>query len=312
MQKTKGFTLIEMLISMAIFAVVAFLTMMVVTGALRYNAQQQATVAAQSKLRRVTEVIGQEVRSSVFGGVAHAPYNSNNTELSIYLLDQGAGYTVVTEPSFSSLTSFRILTENQPTIGQVLLVDSQGDSTVTPIVKPSATLFPVSGINGAGADWRINHAGCTNGITHNRFLQAFGVKSLGFRLDVATKRLMLNEDGVETPMAFGITDFKVEYVYLKDSGGAPYKRTTPFLDAGLPVKIYEDKTTTPYTKYILSELQITISTEEQGKTKVTRTYTGQIPLLISSNDDFVSTGNNVAAAPASQNRFNFNGVKLCN
>ena len=98
MHKIKGFTLIEMLISMAIFAVVAFLTMMVVTNALRYNAQQQATVAAQSKLRRVTEVIGQEVRSSVFGGVAHAPYNSNNTQLSIYLLDQGAGYTVVTEP----------------------------------------------------------------------------------------------------------------------------------------------------------------------------------------------------------------------
>lgn len=312
MHKHRGFTLVEMLISMTIFAVVAFLTMVVITSALRYNAQQQATVAAQSKLRRVVEVIGQEVRSSVFGGVAHAPYNSNHNQLSIYLLDQGAGYTVVNEGSFNSLSSFSIMTENQPTFSQALLVDSFGNPDVIPPVPPSARLFPVSNVTPTGTDtWRISHAGCTNGIDHNRFLQAFGVKSLGFRLDAATRRLMLSEGGTEVPMAFGITDFKVQYVYAKQSGGAPEKRTTPFLAAdGLPAKIHT--TTTPPETYLLSELQITISTEEQGKTTVTRTYTGQVPLLISSNDDFVSTGNNVAATPANQNKFNFTGVSLCN
>jgi prepilin-type N-terminal cleavage/methylation domain-containing protein len=313
MRETRGFTLIEMLISMAIFAVVAFLTMVVVTQALQYNAKQQATVAAQSKLRRVIEVIGQEVRSSVFGGVAHAPYASNNTQLSFYLLEQGSGYTVATQPFFEGLSSFNILTENEPTLNEIILVDSYGDPKVTPKVEPSATLFPVSGIVSAGTDtWRINHAGCTNGIKHNRYLQAFGVHSLGFRLDAASKRLMLSEDGVEAPMAFGITEFKIDYIYTKGSGGTE-KRSTPYLDpiTNLPVKILTTKAPTPVETYLLSELHITVSTEELGKEKVTRTYTGQIPLLISSNNDFKST-NNGANLPKKENTFNFDGVRLCN
>ncbi len=301
MRATRGFTLIEMLISMAIFAVVAFLTMTVVTQALQYNARQQATVAAQSKLRRVIEVIGQEVRGSVFGGVAHAPYNSNNEQLSIYLLEQGSGYTVVTEPLFASLSSFKILTETAPVLDEVLLVDSWGNKDVTPAIEASTTLFPVT-VTPAGTDiWSINHPGCTNGIDHNRYLQAFGVNSIGFRLDNASKMLMLSENGIETPMAFGITKFQVEYLYSKQSGGIE-RRSTPFLDTdtNLPAKIH--KTTTPVETYVLSELQITVSTEETGKDKVTRTYTGQVPLLISSNTD----------TSTKENRFDFEGVKLCN
>jgi prepilin-type N-terminal cleavage/methylation domain-containing protein len=309
MRDTRGFTLIEMLISMAIFAVVAFLTMIVVTQALQYNAKQQATVAAQSKLRRVTEVIGQEVRSSVFGGVSHAPYASNNNQLSFYLLEQGSGYTVASEALFEGLTSFKILTENEPTLNEIILVDSYGDPDATPVVKPSATIFPVSGIASAGTDtWKINHASCTNGVKHNRYLQAFGVHSLGFRLDAASKTLMLSEDGVESPMAFGITKFEIFYVYTKQSGGTE-RRPTPYLNDLLPAKIY--RTETPAETYILSELQITVSTEELGREKITRTYTAQIPLLISSNNDFESTKNG-AKVPQKENVFNFDGVKLCN
>jgi prepilin-type N-terminal cleavage/methylation domain-containing protein len=313
MRETRGFTLIEMLISMAIFAVVAFLTMIVVTQALQYNAKQQATVAAQSKLRRVTEVIGQEVRSSVFGGVANAPYASNNTQLSFYLLEQGSGYTVASEAFFEGLSSFNILTENQPTLNEIILVDSYGDPKAIPEVKPSATIFPVSGIAAAGTDtWRINHASCTNGVKHNRYLQAFGVHSLGFRLDAASQRLMLSEDGVESPMAFGITKFEIFYIYTKQSGGTE-RRPTPFIDKDtlLPAKIYTTEAPAPIETYLLSELQITVSTEELGREKITRTYTGQIPLLISSNNDFKSTKNG-ATVPNKENTFNFSGVKLCN
>jgi prepilin-type N-terminal cleavage/methylation domain-containing protein len=307
MRTTRGFTLIEMLVSMSIFAVVAFLTMTVVTQALQYNARQQATVAAQSKLRRVIEVIGQEVRGSVFGGVSHAPYNSNNGQLSLYLLEQGSGYTVATEPSFETLSYFKILTETQPVFDEVILVDSEK----TNVKDPTATLFPISTIVSSGVDtWRLNHPSCINGIFHNRYLQAFGVNSVGFRLDNASKTLMLNEDGIETPMAFGITQFKVEYLYTKQSGGTE-RRSTPFLDpnTNLPAKIY--KTTAPVEVYILSELQITVSTEEIGKGKVTRTYTGQVPLLISSNNDFKSM-NGGSKTATKENIFDFEGVRLCN
>jgi hypothetical protein len=284
-----------------------------VTQALQYNAKQQATVAAQSKLRRVTEVIGQEVRSSVFGGVAHSPYTSNDKQLSFYLLEQGSGYTVASEALFEGLSSFNILTENEPTLNEIILVDSYGDPKATPEVRPSATIFPVSGIASAGTDtWRINHASCTNGVKHNRYLQAFGVHSLGFRLDAASKTLMLSEDGVESPMAFGITKFEIYYIYTKQSGGTE-RQPTPFIDdiTKLPAKIYTTKAPAPAETYLLSELQITVSTEELGREKITRTYTAQIPLLISSNNDFESTKNG-AKVPQKENIFNFDGVKLCN
>jgi prepilin-type N-terminal cleavage/methylation domain-containing protein len=301
MRHTRGVSLIEMIISMAIFSVVGFLTFMIVTGALGYNARQQATVAAQGKLRRVVEVVSQEFRSSVFGGISNQPYVSNAGQVSFYLLDQGAGYTLNPEVNFSTAGSFKILSENEPNLSEIILVDS-GDKNAIPLRLPSAKIFPVTNVASSGIDtWTITHAGCSNGIDYNPYLQAFGVRSVGFKLDNATKVLGLSENGQDYPMAFDITQFKLEYVYT-ELDGSQEKRSMPYLDdiTNLPVKIYKNLLTNK--KYTLSELQFTLSTVEKGKGDVVRTYTGQIPLLISSND-----GGGVSA-----NVFDFEGVKPCN
>jgi prepilin-type N-terminal cleavage/methylation domain-containing protein len=292
MRQTRGVTLIEMLISMAIFAVVAFLTFMVVTGALRYNARQQATVAAQAKLRRVVEVVSQEFRGALFGGISNSPYVSNQEQVSFYLLDQGAGYTLMPDAGFSAASSFRVVAVNEPNISQALLIDP-GDPYATPPRNPLAKIFPVTNVMSGATDiWTINHAGCTNGIPHLPALQVFGARSVGFRLDEATGILYLSENGQEYPMAFDITRFELAYVY-----GANDRQTIPYQDVGNePLKVYNGVP--------LTELQFTLSTIEKGNGNVEKTYTGQIPLLVS------SSGN--VGATTSADIFDFQGVQPCN
>jgi prepilin-type N-terminal cleavage/methylation domain-containing protein len=302
MRHTRGVSLIEMIISMAIFAVVGFMTVMIVTGALGYNARQQATVAAQGKLRRVVEVVGQEFRSSVFGGISNQPYNSNAGQVSFYLLDQGAGYTLVPDVNFNTASSFKILSENEPNLSEIILVDP-GDANATPKRLPSAKIFPVTSVVNSGVDtWTINHPGCSNGLAHNYYLQAFGVRSVGFKLDNANKILVLNENGQDYPMAFDITKFELAYVYTKPDGSQE-RKTTPYIDpiTNLPAKVYKQPVTND--RHTLSELQFTLSTVEKGKGDVVRTYTGQIPLLISSNEN---------SGASSSNTFAFEGVTVCN
>jgi prepilin-type N-terminal cleavage/methylation domain-containing protein len=300
MRQIRGVTLIEMLISMSIFAVVAFLTFMVVTGALRYNSRQQATVAAQAKLRRVVEVVSQEFRGALFGGISNSPYVSNQNQVSFYLLDQGAGYTLMPDAGFSTASSFRVLAGNEPNLSQVILIDP-GDPYATPARDPLAKIFPVSNVMFSDTDiWIINHAGCTNGMNHLSALQAFGARSVGFRLDSASNILYLSENGQEYPMAFDITKFELAYVYTK-SDTTQEKRTTPYLDSNnLPAKIYTGGSQ-PAT---LTELQFTLSTIEKGNGDVERVYTGQIPLLDSSSG-------NVGATTAAD-IFDFQGVQPCN
>jgi prepilin-type N-terminal cleavage/methylation domain-containing protein len=276
--KTSGFTLIEMLISMGIFGVISFLTFMLVSGALTYNARQQATTAAQGKLRRVTEVVSQELRGSVFGGVADSPYVSGRNQISLYLLEQGSGYAV-TQTTPNSLT---ISANSQPTFKQVLLIDESG----------SAESYNVTTVTGSGKTWMIQH-GCTSTLSGGKML-AFGVTSLGFRLDSTTNTLLLHENGVEYPMAFNITEFDLKYVYTANN--IPDAKDDPIRVSGSPAKV----ATLAGVQNVLTELQFTLSTKELGRGEVERTYTGQVPLLVR------------ADGSTAADTFKFSGVKVCN
>jgi prepilin-type N-terminal cleavage/methylation domain-containing protein len=274
----QGFTLIEMLISMAIFGVIAFLTFMLVSGALTYNARQQATTAAQGKLRRITEVVSQELRGSVFGGVGNSPYVSGPNQMSLYLLEQGSGYSV--QPG-GSANSFKVTADTAPTFKQVLLLNDKG----------KAEAYTVTSVTGGGNTWNIQHS-CTSTLSDATL--AFGVNSLGFRLDNSTGTLLLSEGGQEFPMAFNITQFDLSYIYT--TAGVPERKTSPLLDGVIPVKVKDNGG----VKSILTEIQFTLSTKELGRGEVVRTYTGQVPLLI--NGDGSTIGANI---------FNFSGVKPC-
>ncbi len=279
MKNHHGFTLLELIISMAIFSVIAFLTFMLVSGALTYNARQQATTAAQGKLRRVTEVVSQELRGSVFGGISSEPYASSTNQISLYLLEQGSGYAVA--PG-SSANTFRVTAATAPTMTKVLLLDNAGE----------AVAYDVTSVTGGGNTWTIQHS-CTSTLSGAAL--AFGVKAVGFKLE--NGNLLLSENGQVAPMAFDMTEFELTYIYT-DPSGVTDRRTSPLTDdvTGLPLKVKD----VGGVKNTLTELQFTLSTKEFGRGAVERTYTGQVPLSV--------YGDGSATTPTN---LNFSGVKPC-
>src|SRR5690606_5790547 len=97
--RTTGMTLIETLVALFVSGIVATIATTGVVNVLRVQAVNEAATSAPAKLRRVTEVLTQELRSAVLGGVTNAPYASNNTQISFLLLDGGAGYQVLPHDS---------------------------------------------------------------------------------------------------------------------------------------------------------------------------------------------------------------------
>ena len=61
---------------------------------LRMHRTQEAVTLTQTKLRLVSEVLSQEIRGAILGGLANSPYQASDTSLSFALIDGGVGYPV--------------------------------------------------------------------------------------------------------------------------------------------------------------------------------------------------------------------------
>src|SRR5690606_17110828 len=95
MRKSSGLSLIEVLIALFVLGIVAAIATTGVINGLRVQSVNEASTAVQAKLRRITEVFTQELRSAVLGGVTNQPYDSGSASISFLLLDGGAGYQVI-------------------------------------------------------------------------------------------------------------------------------------------------------------------------------------------------------------------------
>src|SRR5690554_5781419 len=91
----RGMTLVELLVALAVFSIVLVIAYAAINGSLRIQSDQEAATTTQGKLRRIIEVVSQDLRSSVFGSITDAPYSSNQNQVSFMMLTGGAGYTVV-------------------------------------------------------------------------------------------------------------------------------------------------------------------------------------------------------------------------
>jgi prepilin-type N-terminal cleavage/methylation domain-containing protein len=166
MRPRRGFTLIEVLVAMAIFATVLALVSAGIVQALRLQALNEANTTLQAKLRRVTEVISQDLRSAVFGGVLAEPYASNATAISFALAAGGVGYQVLpggggSFPNRNNLVAVVPVTSAAETNLQgrrALMVNADGEAiefTVTNVVQ----------LGGANSQrYNVVHAGCNNTI----------------------------------------------------------------------------------------------------------------------------------------------------
>jgi len=88
----RGFTLVELLLALAILATLLAVAYGGVIQFMQSRSDLEAAINAQAKLRRIVEVFTQDLRSAVFGGLSATPYPSGNASVSFALIEGGAGY----------------------------------------------------------------------------------------------------------------------------------------------------------------------------------------------------------------------------
>lgn len=261
-KKRQGFTMLELLIAMGIFGIVIALASGAIVQYLRVQSDQEAITSAQAKLRRVSELVSQELRSAVFGGISNTPYTANDEAISFMLLDGGAGYPVLPQDSGknASFVAAANLSVNSSAPDSSSLGIAKGDQLLllNGDSPRQALLFNAGNVvKNGGSEWRIVHPGCGNTVDYtDGDTLLFKVRQFGLRYDATNKELKATDGNTaEQTLAFNITDFRIDYVY-----------------GGVVSKTYTGPTN-------LDRLQVVVSTEEQSRGKpIERTYSSFIEL----------------------------------
>jgi len=263
----RGITLVELLIALLVFSIVAVLAGSGIVQALRVQSLNEANTSLQGKLRRVTEVISQDLRSTVLGAVVAAPFASGNGQVSFTTAVGGQGYEArrIGGNPWPGANIFRVFTDQQPVAAgdRILIVNAAGAGVTVPV----GSVNPLS--NGR-YDVSVG-GGCTISIPHVLPVRMFVVDAVGYRLlgNGDLQRQVVGED--PQALAFALSDFVVDYGY-RDQDGTLTMRSAPLTDAGTPLRI--DGTET------LESLRVRVAARQPifGNRTVERAYVAQIAL----------------------------------
>lgn len=242
-RRTHGITLVELLVAMAVFAVVIALAGGGVIQTLRLQRLNEGIVSAQAKMRRVTEVVAQDLRSMSLGGLADHPYASNSTQIS-FVSQQGPRYVVLphdsgNNASFVAAANVQILAPvaSASELGvedrEVLMTNGAGQGIVLYIDTVSRRGGPTS------SEWNLVHPGCANTIDYTgASIGLHRAVTVGYAFDADTGRLMRREGAAAAvPVAFDVRGFALSYVYRNDDDDTVVVRDAPIENAaGLPVR----------------------------------------------------------------------------
>lgn len=281
MRRQVGLTLIEVLVALLVFGIVATIATTGVVNVLRVQATNEAATSAQAKLRRITEVFTQELRSAVLGGVTNAPYASGPNQISFLLLDGGAGYQVLPHDSGNNFSFVRANNVQISTAGsltsvradlagsQVLMVNGNGDAVILDITNVQQT-GPSS-----SSKFNLVHPACANTIDYTPNTLIMSVRSIGFSLDADGTMYQRVGAGDPVPMAFDLEDLELEYVYVEDDG-TPHVLSAPISESGAPVR----SSTIGGQPVTLARVQMTVAASEPsfGGRTVGRSYSGQVEM----------------------------------
>lgn len=279
---SSGMTLVELLVAMAVLGIVLTVAYSAMVSSLRVQVEQEAITTSQAKLRRVVEVITQDLRSAVFGSITNQPFAPDSRQISFALIAGGAGYQVLPHDSGNN-NSFRTANNVQiiATVANAAELDLEGRPAMMVNANRQAVIFNVNNVARRGGptsiEWNVVHPGCANTIDFTPNTLLFRIDSLGLRYDATTRTLYQRSGATEVPLAFDISDFRLDYVYQGPGGITELRASPPLSPSGQPVRRF----TRPDGVVLqLVRLQVTISTTAPSQGRVIeRSFTGQVELL---------------------------------
>ena len=237
----------------------------------------------KQKLRRVTEVVAQDVRGAVFGGLSNSPYTTGSQAISLTLLSGGAGYQVDASDTddLKGATTIDIISSTKES--DVTAFKAQFDSSQAMLINNNGNAVIINTANIDSSDnfnWDLTlTATCSNMIDYTPNTLLFSITTLGLKYDQETNRLnqktAANDN--ETPLAFDISDFRLEYVYQSDNGALIETKSAPHQVAGssAPAKSYRSGGET--YDLVRVKMKMEVSTDIGGRTTI-RSFTGNVEL----------------------------------
>lgn len=231
----RGFTLIEALIALAILGVILAAAYAAISQGLYVQSNQEAATSTQARLRRVTEVVTQELRGAVLGSVSNTPYVSGESAVSFLLLDGGAGYQITNIDAASNrINAVGDAAAFGGSGSQLMLVDAGGQAVIFTLRSNSLgsggtrQLVPTAG--------GCFHGLTTTAVTANQNSLLFRVKTLGLEYDGEDTFYMRERNKARQPLAFNLSGVTFEYIYQGKDSGELHSLSAPLTDDGLPAK----------------------------------------------------------------------------
>lgn len=273
-----GMTMVEMLIAMAILGIVLLVTSSAIIQALQVNRLAEDATNTQSKLRRITEVISQELRSAVLGGLTNYPVNTSGSSISFALLSGDGGLPVFESPGQSwhnSVVTYVYASDDQARQDLVgapaVIINGRGEAVV------------IDQITGAPGHDMVQHVNCQIPIDYTPNTRIYSASALGFEYDIDAQTLFQvtydRHGESRVPFAFGLAGFDIAYEYDGGAGNVAV-RSTPYVDGnGVPQPRYEVAGVT----YDLARLRVTLASEADGE-RTPREYVAYIELTGIGND----------------------------
>lgn len=215
---TGGFTLVELLVAMAVLVIVLGIVFTSLTEALWQQRDTESTVSLESSLRRTSQIITQDLRNSAYGLLTSTPYASDNTSISIARITDTAVHSVAGPATgFQASTLVQVITPtafNWPAGTRFLLINPT-------TAQKTATAHTLSTGLTSGGVVNLAHVTTTNTICYSPDNLVQRVNLVGYSLNATQRILYRHSQGTETPLAYGVSNFSVTYI---DTAGATYTR----------------------------------------------------------------------------------------